>query len=116
MYACLCVCVVLTSDVSEIDCLSVGVEELDDRVVVVLHPAADDGHLSLHHRHIVRHQVLTLDCRAQTETNTHHYNWQAVCSIVFQTNEPSQAKPRKTKLYLTWLDIHHSCWNCAKKV
>lgn len=50
---------ILTPHVSEVNGLSVGVEQLDNRVVVVLHPAADDGHLPLHHRHVLRHQVLT---------------------------------------------------------
>ncbi len=57
--------VLLTSNVSEVDGLSVGVEQLDDRVVVVFHPAADDGHLALDHRDIIRHQVLTLRCKPE---------------------------------------------------
>lgn len=52
----------LTSDVPEVDGLSVGVEELDDGVVVVFDSTADDGCLSLHHRHVVRYEVLALDC------------------------------------------------------
>lgn len=50
---------ILTSHVSEVNCLSVGVEQLDNGVVIVLHPTADDRHLALHHRHIVCYQVLT---------------------------------------------------------
>lgn len=50
----------LTSDVFEVDGLPVRVEELDDRVVIVLHSAADGGHFSLNHRHIVSGEVLTL--------------------------------------------------------
>lgn len=57
--------VLLTSNVSEVDGLSVGVEQLDDRVVVVFHPAADDGRLALGHRDIIRHQVLTLHCKPE---------------------------------------------------
>lgn len=49
----------LTSHVLEVDGLSVGVEQLDDGVVVVLHPAADGGHFTLDHRDVVGRQVLT---------------------------------------------------------
>lgn len=37
----------LTSDVSEVDGLPVWVEQLNDRVVIVPHSAADGGRLSL---------------------------------------------------------------------
>lgn len=63
----------LTSHVSEVNGLSVGVEQLDDGVVVVLHPTADGRHLALHHRHVLRHQVLTHDWTGGEggETRTH---------------------------------------------
>lgn len=63
----------LTSNILEVDGLSVGVEQLDDRVVIVLHSAADGGHLPLDHRHIVSRQVLTFDFTAQTK-NTDRKN------------------------------------------
>lgn len=59
--------VLLTSNVSEVDGLSVGVEQLDDGVVVVFHSAADDGRLTLDHWDIIRHQVLTLCCNQERE-------------------------------------------------
>lgn len=49
---------VLTPHVPEVDGLSVWVQQLDDGVVVVLHSTADDGRVALHHRHVLRHQVL----------------------------------------------------------
>lgn len=67
-YSC---CTVLTSHVSEVNCLSVGVEQLDNGVVIVLHPTADDRHLALHHRHIVRHQVLTHNWTGQEHIDYH---------------------------------------------
>ena len=39
----------LTSNIFEVDGLSVGVEQLNDRVIVVLHSAADGGHFPLNH-------------------------------------------------------------------
>lgn len=66
--------VLLTSNVSEVDGLSVGVEQLDDGVVVVFHPAADDGCLALDHRDIIRHQVLTLHCNPE---KTQHLQYRA---------------------------------------
>lgn len=50
---------ILTPHVPEVDGLSVGVEQLDDRVVVVFHSTADDGRVALDHGHVLRHQVLT---------------------------------------------------------
>ena len=58
---------VLTSDIAEVDGLSVGVEELDDRVVVVLHSAADGRRLSLNHGHIVCTEILPFNCRGEKE-------------------------------------------------
>lgn len=55
----------LTSDIFEVDGLSVGVEQLDYRVVVVLHPAADGGRFPLDHRHIVSCQAQTFHFTAQ---------------------------------------------------
>lgn len=52
----------LTSDISEVDGLSVGVQELDDRVVIIFDSTADCGRFPLHHRDVVCHQVLALDC------------------------------------------------------
>lgn len=51
----------LTPDVFEVDGLSVGIEELDDGIVIVLDSAADGGNLSLHDGDIIRHEVLALD-------------------------------------------------------
>lgn len=55
----------LTPEISEIDGLPVGVQELDHRVIAVLDAAADGGHIPLHHCHILRHQVLTITCRTE---------------------------------------------------
>lgn len=60
----------LTSNIFEVDGLSVWVEQLDDRVVVVLHSAADGGHFPLDHRHIVSCQVLTFDFTKTTKKTT----------------------------------------------
>lgn len=57
-----CLCV-LTSDIFEIDGLSVGVEELDDGVVIVFDSTAYGGCLPLHYRDVVRYEILALDCR-----------------------------------------------------
>jgi len=57
----------LTSNISEVDGLSVGVEQLDDGVVVVLHSAANGGHFPLDDRHVVSCQVLTVNCTTQAE-------------------------------------------------
>lgn len=60
----LCRCTVseaLTSNISEVDGLSVRVEQLDDGVVIVLHSTADGGRFSLDHRHVVGCQVLTFN-------------------------------------------------------
>ena len=57
----------LTSDISEVDGLPVGVEQLNDGVVVVLHSAADGGRFPLNHCHIVSCQVLTVNCTTQAE-------------------------------------------------
>lgn len=57
----------LTSNVFEVDGLSVRVEQLDDRVVVVLHSAADGGRFPFDHRHVVRRQILTFDFTEQAE-------------------------------------------------
>lgn len=51
----------LTSNIFEVDGLSVGVEQLDDGVVVVLHSAADGRRFPFDHRHVVGRQVLTFD-------------------------------------------------------
>lgn len=59
-------CLRLTSDVFEVDGLPVGVEQLDDGVVVVLHSAADGSHFPLDHRHVVSRQVLTFNFTTQT--------------------------------------------------
>lgn len=59
----------LTSDVSEVDGLSVWVKQLDDGVVVVLHSTADGDHFPLDHRHVVRRQVLGVDCKTQAGKN-----------------------------------------------
>lgn len=65
----------LTPHVFEVDGLSVGVEQLDDGVVVVLHSAADGGHFPLDHRHVVSRQVLTFNFPTQAEnTNGKNYN------------------------------------------
>lgn len=53
----------LTPEISEIDGLPVGVQELDHGVIAVLDAAADGGHVPLHHGHVLRHQVLTITCR-----------------------------------------------------
>lgn len=58
----------LTSNIFEVDGLSVGVEQLDYRVIIVLHSAAYGGHFPLNHRHIVSRQVLTFNFRKQTNT------------------------------------------------
>lgn len=58
----------LTSDVSEVDGLSVGVEQLDDGVVIILHSAADGGRFALNHCHVVGRQVLVLCCKTQRGT------------------------------------------------
>lgn len=50
----------LTSEISEINRLSVGIQELNHRVVAVLDSAADGGDVSLHHRHIFGNQILTI--------------------------------------------------------
>ena len=57
----------LTSNFSEVDGLSVGIEQLDNGVVVVLHSAAYSGCFPLDHRHVVGCQVLTIDFTTQTE-------------------------------------------------
>lgn len=78
---------ILTSDVSEVNGLSVRVEELDDGVVVVFHPAADGGRFTLDHRHVCRHQVLTLHCTAKAREHTtfiQHSAFQDSC--IFQTD------------------------------
>lgn len=68
---CLKMCVLdisaLTSNISEVNGLSVGVEQLYDGVVVVLHSAADGGHFPLDHRYVVGCQVLTFDFTTQTK-------------------------------------------------
>lgn len=51
----------LTSQISEVDGLSVRVQQLDDGVVVVSHSAANGGRLSLDHRHVVSRQVLAVN-------------------------------------------------------
>lgn len=60
----------LTSEVSEVDGLPVGVEQLDDGVVIVHHSAADGGRFALNHRHVVRRQVLALHYNTQREQGT----------------------------------------------
>lgn len=59
----------LTSNIFEVDGLSVGIEQLDDGAVVVLHSAADGGHFPLDHRHVVGRQVLTFDFTTQKNTD-----------------------------------------------
>lgn len=66
-------CFLLTSDISKEDGLSVGVQELDDGVIIIFDSTADSGRLPLHHRDVVCHQVLALDCgrrKAKRETET----------------------------------------------
>lgn len=58
----------LTSNVSEVDGLPVGVEQLDDGVVIILHSAADGGRFALNHGHVVRRQVLSLHYRENIRT------------------------------------------------
>lgn len=53
---------VLTSDVFEVDGLSVGVEELDDGIVIVFDSTAYGGHLSFHYWDVVRYEILALNC------------------------------------------------------
>lgn len=55
----------LTSNIFKVDGLSVGVEQLDNGVIVVLHSAADGGHISLDHCHIVSRQVLAFNFTTQ---------------------------------------------------
>lgn len=57
-----CLCV-LTSDIFEVYGLSVGVEELDDGVVIVFDSTAYGGCLPLHYRDVVRYEILALDWR-----------------------------------------------------
>lgn len=58
----------LTSEVSEVDGLPVGVEQLDDGVVIILHSAADGGRFALNHGHVVSRQVLALHYRENIGT------------------------------------------------
>lgn len=58
----ICLCV-LTSDIFEVYGLSVGVEELNDRVVIVFDSTAYGGCLPLHYRDVVRYEILALYCR-----------------------------------------------------
>lgn len=71
LYVCVRVCVqdtlALTSNVFEVNGLSVGVEQLDDGVIVVPHSAADGGRFPLNHRHVVSCQILTFDFTTQAE-------------------------------------------------
>lgn len=60
----------LTSDIFEVDGLSVGVEQLDYRVVVVLHSAADGGRFPLDHGHVVGGQVQALHFATQRQNKT----------------------------------------------
>lgn len=57
----------LTSEVSEVDGLSVGVEQLDDGVIIILHSAADGGWFTFNHCHVVSRQVLALHYKTQRE-------------------------------------------------
>lgn len=66
----------LTSEVSEVDGLPVGVEQLDDGVVIILHSAADGGRFALDHGHVVSRQVLPLHCGENTRTT-----WGGGCFI-----------------------------------
>lgn len=50
----------LTSEISEINRLPVGIQELNHRVVAVLDAAADGGNVPLHHCHILSHQILAI--------------------------------------------------------
>lgn len=61
----------LTSKISEVDGLPVGVEQLDDGVVIILHSAADGGRFALNHCHIVSRQVLAVHYRTQREHTDH---------------------------------------------
>lgn len=53
----------LTSEISEINRLSVGIQELNHRVVAVLDAAADGGDVPLHHCHVLGHQILAITFR-----------------------------------------------------
>lgn len=68
----------LTSNIFKVDGLSVGVEQLDDGVVIVLHSAADGGHFPFNHRHIVSRQVLTFNLTTQKKYRWKklHFRWE----------------------------------------
>lgn len=55
----------LTSEISEINRLSVGIQKLNHRVVAVLDTAADGGDVSLHHCHIFCNQILTITLKRE---------------------------------------------------
>ena len=59
----------LTSEISEINRLPVGIQELNHRVVAVLDAAADGGDVSLHHRHVFGNQVLTVTLKGEQRWN-----------------------------------------------
>lgn len=50
----------LTSEISEINGLSVGIKELNHGVVAVFDSTADGGNVPLHYRHIFCYQVLAI--------------------------------------------------------
>lgn len=57
----------LTSEISEINRLSVGIQELNHRVVAVLDAAADGGDVPLHHCHVLGHQILAITFRERAK-------------------------------------------------
>lgn len=110
-------CFPLTSHVPEVNGLSVGVQQLDHRVVVVLHSTADDGRVPLHHRHVICHQVLTHNWIRKTQNrNLDYYVWEIGGTFVlglFWTNTEREMKEQQDVMF-------KSCCNhilmCCKSV
>lgn len=98
----------LTSNIFEVDGLSVGVEQLDDGVVVVLHSAADGGRFPLNHRHIVSCQVLTFDFTAQKKRKE-NYRWENDSSNGGQAFLSGYLQPIKY-LYFLLQGLHVNTW------
>lgn len=65
----------LTSEISEINRLSVGIQKLNHRVVAVLDTAADGGDVSLHHCHIFCNQILTITLKRAQRWNSKMRNY-----------------------------------------
>lgn len=59
----------LTSEISEINRLSVGIQELNHWVIAVFDSTADGGNISLHYRHIFCNQILTITLRRKGRWN-----------------------------------------------